>query len=175
VLKLRRKVEVVRRIAEVYPENLFLGKALALGYKVLTERGWDRFESLVLAGRYGEAGAYALAVAKSPAVLKFGNWPAPKGGFRELVPLLGVLSPLGDLEAMEAVVRLKEAGDEAEALLLLELHEAQEPPEVIARVSRAMVAHMGLDRKLRASEVTPPVVGANRNQAVRVGEGGEDG
>jgi hypothetical protein len=65
----------------VYLKEPFLGKALALGYKVLTEKGYPRFERLVMTGQFGEAGAYALVVAKSPVALKFGNWDAPKGGF----------------------------------------------------------------------------------------------
>ncbi len=165
MLKLRRRPEVVRAIGGVYLKEPFLGKALALGYKVLTEKGYPRFERLVLSGQFGEAGAYALVVAKSPVALKFGNWDAPRGGFKEMVKVLEVLMPHGDLGAVEGALRLKTEGDEAEVLLLLELVEAGESPETIAGVVRAMLAHLPLDRKLQGSKVVPPVVEKKRENA----------
>jgi len=157
---------VVKRIAEVYVEDPFLGKALALGYKVLTERRYPLFESLVLSGRYGEAGVMALAVAKSPNLVKFGNWGPPKGGFRELGRLVEVLVSSGDIEALEAALKLKAEADEAEALLLLEFVE-QASPEELARLVRAMKGHLPLDRKLQASVPVSPLVGEKERVEVR--------
>jgi len=162
MLKLRRRPEVARAIAGVYLREPLLGKALALGYKVLTEKGYPRFERLVMTGQLGEAGAYALVVAKSPVALKFGNWDAPKGGFKEMARVLEVLLPHGDLGAVEGALRLKIEGDEAEVLLLLELVEAGESPQTLAGLVRAMLACLPLDRKLQGSKVVPPVVEKRR-------------
>lgn len=167
MLKPRKRPEVVKRIAEVYLENPFLGKALALGYKVLTDRRYPQFESMVLAGRYGEAGVYALAMAKSPAVLKFGNWGPPKGGFRELSKVAEALVPQGDIGALEWAVRLKTEADEAEALLLMEFAEVG-APEVLAKLVRAVGEHLPIDRRLQASVPVSPLVGEKQKEEVRV-------
>jgi hypothetical protein len=66
---------------------------------------------------------------------------------------------------VEGALRLKTEGDEAEVLLLLELVEAGESPEIIAGVVRAMLAHLPLDRKLQGSKVVPPVVEKKRENA----------
>jgi len=167
VLKPRKRPEVVKRIAEVYLQDPFLGKALALGYKVLTDRRYPQFESMVLAGRYGEAGVYALAMAKSPAVIKFGNWGAPKGGFRELGRVTEALVPQGDIGALEWAVRLKTEADEAEALLLMEFAEVG-APEVLAKLVRAVGEHLPIDRRLQASVPVSPLVGEKQKEEVRV-------
>ncbi|WP_243027864.1 hypothetical protein [Thermus albus] len=157
---MRNRGETAKRIAEVLVENPYLGKALALGFKVLLDREYRRFEALVLEGRYGEAGALALVWIRSPKVPKFPNRRAPFEGWKELAPVVERSLALGDTEVVEGAVRLKMEGDEAEVLLLLELQAlGQEALPVLGRTIKAMVEHLPDDRYHGASEVPGPFLG----------------
>lgn len=152
-IRIRQKPEVALRVMEVLERDPFLGKALVLGHKVLMDREYARFEELVRSGRVGEAGAFALAVARSPYAYKFPNREAPRGGWKELAPVIEALMGTGDLKAVEGAIRLKTEGDEAEAAFLLELLAAGGD---LRGAVLALAGHLPQDRRHRASEVQPP-------------------
>lgn len=79
-VRLRNKRELVVKILEVLRSDTFLGKALILGYKVLLNREFERFEYLLKKGRVGEAGVMALVLAHSPYAYKLPNRKAPVRG-----------------------------------------------------------------------------------------------
>ncbi|WP_135256440.1 hypothetical protein [Thermus caldilimi] len=159
-VKLRQQPEVARKVAEVWISgDRYLAKALTMGFKVLLDREFARYGAWVREGRLGEAGAYAIILARSPYAYKFPNRKAPRAGWRELEGLVERVLPLGDVKVLEAAVRLKGEADESEVLLLLELMEAGVEPEVLGEVVKRMVQYLPEGRKHGGGETTPPYMG----------------
>lgn len=154
-IRLRRVPDFAVLVGKVYLEEPYLGKALALGMKVLLDREFGRLTAFAKEGKVGEAGAYALVIAKSPLAFKFPNRPAPKDGWREMDPVLERVMASGDAKAMERAVKVKAEGDEAEVLLLLELLEV-DGGALVPEVVKAVGEHIPEDRRHKASEVVPP-------------------
>ncbi|WP_155984126.1 hypothetical protein [Thermus scotoductus] len=163
-VRLRNKRELVVKILEVLRSDTFLGKALILGYKVLLNREFERFEDLLKKGRVGEAGVMALVLAHSPYAYKLPNRKAPREGWRELVPVVEAVMLTGDVGAVEAAVRLRAEGDEAEVLFLLELLAAEASPGDLRDAVLRLARHLPEDRRHKASEPVAPYVGPSGKQ-----------